>query len=102
MGWMRTRVSSQVVFVTCSPGRAVVDATLVDGAALRLAAGTPITFVLRLPESHALAALVETTLRRWTEQSCRVDVELDGRAEGDRATMTDGTATIRLEVEAAA
>jgi hypothetical protein len=102
MTTMRTKVTSQVLFVECAGERAIVDATLVEAHDPDLPIGTPVTFVLRLPSSPALAGVVEATLRGWTESGAAVAIEVHARQHIDRATMTDGIASLRLEVEAAA
>lgn len=102
MGSMRTTLTSQVLFVTVADERAIVDATLVEAGPADLPIGTPVTFVLRLPTSSAVASIVEATLRGWTETARPVAIEVDVRDHLDRATMSDGTATIRLELESAA
>jgi hypothetical protein len=102
MDLMLKRVTSQVLFVDCQQGRAVVDGALVDSGGPDVPVGTPVTLVLRMPPSETVTAVVVETISRWADTGRVVQIELQPRGGAHRATLSDGQATLRLEVEAAA
>jgi hypothetical protein len=46
-----------------------------------------------------VAAVVEATVQRWVSQLDVVDIELLGEGGRPRASLSDGTSTIRLDVD---
>lgn len=99
---MLRKVTSQVLFVDCQPRRAVVDGTLLEDGGPGAPVGTPVTFILKLPPSETVSAVVAETFARWAEAGRLVEIELHSWGTAHRATLSDGTSTLRLELEAAA
>jgi hypothetical protein len=88
------RLRSQVLFAEAGRGHLRLDGALLEPSAT-LPAGSPVTFVLKLPESGVVAAVVESTLHRWADAIDAIELELHPR----RAVLSDGVSTVRLEVE---
>lgn len=97
---MPVRVRSQLLFVESTPGLLRLDGALMEDAGVNLPAGSPVTLVLRLPESGVVAAVVEATVSRWTDDVDVVDMELLPGTDETRVVLSDGASTVRLAVEA--
>ena len=95
------RVRSQVLFAESSPGFLRLDGALMETAGANLPSGSPVTLVLRLPTSGVVAAVVEATVARWADDGGVVDLQLLSGTDQTRVVLSDGSSTVRLEVEAA-
>lgn len=95
------RIRSQLLFVEEQPGLLRLDGALMQEPVAGVPSGSPLSLLLRMPTSAAVAAVVESTVRRWVERLDVVDIELLGGGDRPRVALSDGTSTIRLEVEPA-
>lgn len=81
-----------------------MDRMRIDGALMQqpvegVPSGSPVSLLLRKPDSEAVAFVVEMTVRRWVDDLDIVDIELLGEEGCPRASLSDGRSTIRLEVD---
>ena len=97
---MTVRVRSQVLFAEASPGLIRLDGTMLERGGDDLPAGSPVSILLRMPVSEVVASVVEATVMRWAEEIGVIDLELVPGVEHDRVVLTDGSSTVRLELEA--
>lgn len=89
-----------MLFAESTPGFLRLDGALMEDAGAHLPAGSPVSLVLRLPVSGVVAAVVEATVARWAEDVGVVDLELLPGTDHPRVVLSDGSSTVRLEVEA--
>jgi len=90
------RVRSQILFAETGRGFVRIDGSLMEPAGESIPAGSPMTMLLRLPDSGVVAAVVESTVERWAEAIDIVDVELEAHPTHASVVLTDGVATVRL------
>ena len=94
---MPVRVRSQILFAESGSGLVRIDGSLMEPAGETLPAGSPMTMLLRLPESGIVASVVESTVGKWAEDIHIVDVELEAHPTHASVVLSDGVATVRLE-----
>jgi hypothetical protein len=92
-------ICSQLLFVEDEPDRLRLDGALMQEPMAGVPSGSPVSLLLRKPSSEAVAAVVEATVQRWVSQLDVVDIELLGEGGRPRASLSDGTSTIRLDVD---
>ena len=97
---MIRRLRSQVLFAESQFGLLRLDGALLEAAGPSIPAGSPVSLVLRLPESNVVAKVVEATVQRWADEVDCVDLEFVGERAVPRVVLSDGTATVRLEIDA--
>ena len=96
---MPKRLRSQVLFAESTPGLVRLDGALLEPVGAALPAGSPVSLLLRLPVSGVVAKVVEATVHRWAEAADVIDLEFVGERATPRVVLSDGTSTVRLEVD---
>ena len=93
------RIRSQLLFAEQQPGLLRLDGALMQEEVAGVPSGSPLSLLLRMPASSFVASVVEATVQRWVDQLDVVEIELVGGPDLPRVALSDGTSTVRLEVE---